>query len=423
MNPNDKSAAESRIERSEDWSPASHEVDGVVGGGSRGVARMSDYMRLRANCPVAWTEDWGGYWTLTRFEDVRAAAIDHTSLLNGRPFIQNPDISETNPIIPIALNAPEHMIYRRAMNRYFASERMAVIEPAFRARVVRTLDDILVADTAEMMSEFCAPIAAQGLALLLNLPDPAWKELLAQLSALDELRTATVSGESVERDDLPPDRHFAILAEGVHKVVEERRIRPLDPDIDMISGMLQLKVDGQQITDAAVTGIGVAIYGAGHQTTQDGLGGALYLLATDPGLQARLRSDPALIPAAVEEFLRLDSPTQENVRQATKDVCLHERMIRKGDYVALNFAAANRDEQQFPNAESCIIDRMPNQHLAFGHGRHKCVGAPLARLEMRVALEEILRKTQSFELAEVTCPGRASQFGGVSFLTLRLKAA
>jgi cytochrome P450 len=423
MNFDDKPTAKSAAARFEDWSPASHEVGGTVSGGSRGVARLTDYMRLRAQCPVAWTEDWGGYWTLTRFDDVRAAALDHTSLLNGRPFIQHPDISATDPIIPIALNAPEHMVYRRAMNRYFAPDRMASIEPAFRERVTSLIEGILVAGTAEIMSRFCAPVAAQGLALLLNLPDSAYEEFLGHLSAMDELGKGTKPGESAERDDLAPDRFFAVTANSVRKVVAERRIRPLDPETDIFSGMLQLEIDGLPITDAALVGIGVAIYGAGHQTTQDGLGGALYMLAADAGLQARLRSDPALIPGAVEEFLRLDSPTQENVRQAAGDMCLHGRIIHKGDYVALNFAAANRDERQFPNAETCIVDRSPNPHLAFGHGRHKCVGAALARLEMRVALEEILRKTRSFELAEVPCPGRASQFGGVSKLTLRLVAA
>ena len=423
MNFDDEPPAVGPAATLEDWSPASHEVDGTVGGGSRGVARLTDYMRLRAQCPVAWTEDWGGYWTLTRFDDVRAATLDHTSLLNGRPFIQHPDISATDPIIPIALNAPEHMIYRRAMNRYFAPDRMAAIEPAFRERVTSLIDEILLEGTAEIMSRFCAPVAAQGLALLLNLPDSAYEEFLGHLSAMDELGKGTKPGESAERDDLAPDRFFAVTAESVRKVVAERRIKALDPETDIFSGMLQLEIDGQPISDAALVGIGVAIYGAGHQTTQDGLGGALYMLAADAGLQARLRSDPALIPGAVEEFLRLDSPTQENVRQAAGDICLHGRTIHKGDYVALNFAAANRDERQFANAEACIIDRSPNPHLAFGHGRHKCVGAALARLEMRVALAEILRKTRSFELAEVPCPGRASQFGGVSKLSLQLVAA
>ncbi len=330
MNLDDEPAQSSAAARSEDWSPASHEVGGTIGGGSRGVARLTDYARLRAQCPVAWTEDWGGYWTLTRFDDIRAAALDHTSLINGRPFIQHPDISATDPIIPIALNAPEHMIYRRAMNQYFAPDRMAAIEPAFRERVTSLIDEILAVGTAEIMSRFCAPVAAQGLALLLNLPDSAYEEFLGHLSTLDELGKSTKPGESAERDDLAPDRFFAVTAESVRKIVEERRIKPLDPDTDIFSGMLQLEIDGQPITDAALVGIGVAIFGAGHQTTQDGLGGALYMLSADAGLQARLRSDPTLIPGAVEEFLRLDSPTQENIRQAAEDMCLHGQSHPQG---------------------------------------------------------------------------------------------
>ncbi len=408
--------------RQVDWCPASHEVSGSLGGGARGVERLDEYARLRESCPVAWAEDWGGYWTLTRYDDVAAAALNDAALRVGRAFIQIPDISETSPIIPIGINPPEHTFFRRALNRYFAAGRMAELEPNYREVVNRCLDPILEFGSAEMLREFCGPIAARALASLLNLSDDAWRNLVSQLSEMERLRSEVVDGKSPSSGGAE-NRFFEALAGAVRVLVADRRARPLDPETDLISGILQLEVDGEPLDDVAITGIGVTIFGAGHQTVRDAIGSALYMLATNPGDQARLRREPSLISSAIEEYLRLDGPTQENVRRAAVDLELHGRMIEAGEYVALNFSAANRDEAHFPHPDACIIDRSPNRHLAFGHGRHKCVGAPLARLELRVIVEEVLRRTRSFELDGVPEPGTASQHGGFATLPLRFKGA
>jgi cytochrome P450 len=409
----------STAKRPPDWQPASHEITGSNGGGGRGVERTAEYARLRSECPVAWSDDWGGYWTLTRYDDVKWAALKHKELENGRAFIQLPDISDVNPVIPIGINPPEHAIYRRALNKYFSRDVIATLEPRLRSLVNQTLDQILEQGSADAVWELCGPTAAQGLAALLHQPDDEWHKFIDDLRAMEMLRTAELEGLPPDRDGLSPERFFQIQAQHMARLVAERRREPLDPETDLISGILAMEVDGKPLPEATVIQIGVTVLGAGFQTVQDGIAGGLYLLAVNPGDQAHLRREPELVASAVEEFLRLDPPTHENVRRATQDVELHGRTIESGEYVALSFAAANRDESAFEHPDACIIDRSPNQHLSFGHGFHKCVGAPLARLEMRVTIEELLRRTRSFVLDGRPEPRQATQHGGLARLPLR----
>lgn len=393
-----------------DWSPAAHQVGGVVGGGARGVERLAEYSRLRKECPVAWANDWGGYWAMTRYADVREAALQHEDFRSGQLFVQ---VDQPEPVIPISLNPPDHAIYRRALNKYFTRDRIKNLEPTVRQQVIEHLAAALERGEGEMVEEFCAPVAARALASLLNMPSDAWRDLLGQSEQLKQMDLDGMSDEEIGAQS------FAMLAARVQQLVEERRQNPLDGESDLISGILTIRVDGEPLPPETVVGIGVMLFGAGHGTTRDGLAASIYRLATSPGDQVLLRSNPALIPAAVEEFLRLEPPVPEAGRRAARDIQSHGRTIGEGDFVALNVAAANLDEAEFEHPSACIIDREPNRHLSFGHGVHKCLGAPLARMEIRVALEEILARTRSFDLADAAEPGVQVFLGGFARLPVR----
>lgn len=401
--------------RPDDWEPASHDrADSQAGGGWRGPERMSEYARLRETCPVAWAGDWGGYWTLSRYGDIRQAATKHETFRSGQLFVQVP---QPEPVIPISLNPPAHTTYRRALNKYFSSERMSELEPVVRAHVNRMLGPILERGSAQMITEFCGPVPALALASLLNMPDDAWRELVRVQAAVEAV------SQTAESKDAIGERSFAILAQHVARLVEQRRKQPLDEHRDLISGVLAMTVEGEPLDDATVTGIGVMLIGAGHGTTRDGLASSLCMLAMQAGDQARLRSDRSLIPSAIEEFLRLEPPVQEAGRSAAHDVDLHDRTIGHGEHVAFNLAAGNRDPDAYEHPDACIIDREPNKHLSFGHGVHKCLGAPLGRLVIRVALEEILERSRSFELDGAPAPAPGLYLGGYASLPLRFNVA
>ena len=394
-----------------DWYPEEDRGGGARGSGSRSAQRLAEYQRLREGCPVAWADDHGGFWSLTRHADVKEAARQPATFASGAPFIMMPDFGDQ---IPISLNPPQHAAHRRLLNRFFAKDAMDRLEPAIRGFVVEQLDPLLAAGGGDVVAGFCQPLPARALAALLNLPDAAYTELVDQIAGF-------------ERMGWDPGKVGAVIAQvfGAHigRVVEERRARPLDPQTDLLSGVMAAEVDGQPLSDDTVVQIGVQLIAAGHATTADGLGAVMYRLATNPDVQMTLRRSPDRIPDAVEEFLRIETPLPEIARDATQDVEMHGRTIRAGDRVALNYGAANRDPEAFEHPSACIIDRTPNDHLAFGSGIHKCLGAPLARLELRVALEEVLARTTEIELAGAGTVTTGLILSGFTSLPLRFRTA
>jgi cytochrome P450 len=396
--------------RVSEWSPAAHGAGGAVGGGSRGPERIGDYERLRASSP-AWSEDFGGYWSLLRYDDVKKAARDAETFRAGQPFAFLPDFNQS---IPLGLNPPEHTEYRRLLNQYFLPARIDALEPTIRRYVTEHLDPALEAGEGEMISALCSPVPARALTALLNMPEGAWTEMTEHSALLD-----------AAADD--PDKLnamiFGLFAATVQKLVADRRENPRDVETDLITGILSTEVNGHLLSDEDVVGIGVQLFGAGHGTTTSAMSTALQILGSNPGDQAMLRLKPELIPTAIEEFLRIDPPGSEFTRRAQRDVDLNGRLIRAGDLVAFNYAAANHDEQQFAHPSACIIDRSPNRHLSFGHGVHLCVGAPYARMQIRVLLEEILRRTRGFEVSGPIEPSASYVAGGLLQLPMRFRLA
>jgi cytochrome P450 len=167
--------------------------------------------------------------------------------------------------------------------------------------------------------------------------------------------------------------------------------------------LLVARADGEPLDEALIAGVVRLLIAAGHDSTTSAVGIALHYLARHRDDQQRLRENPALIPPAVEEILRLETPVLTMPRVVAHDTVIRDRELKQGDRVMLYWASGNRDSDAFDSPDEPHLDRKPNQHLAFGYGIHKCIGAPLARLELRVALEEWLRRTHAFGLAgEVT---------------------
>jgi cytochrome P450 len=181
--------------------------------------------------------------------------------------------------------------------------------------------------------------------------------------------------------------------------VADRKQHRRDVAIDPIAGLVAARPDGQALSEDLIAGVVRLLIAAGHDSTTSAVGIALQFLATHPEHQRRLRADPSLIPGAIEEILRLQTPVLAMPRIVARDATVKGRAMKRGDRVMLYWASGNRDPEAFEQPDQPELDRKPNQHLAFGYGIHKCIGAPLARLELRVTLEEWLRRTRAFELA------------------------
>lgn len=367
------------------------------------------YDALRERCPVAYTAAYDSSWLLTRYADVVQAARDFTTFPSGRPFITH----EFPPAIPLTLNPPDHTVYRRALNRYFGSARMEEMEPFMRSYATAALTPMLHRGHGDVAVEVAQVVPARGLCALLNMPDKEWQPMMTEFRAL-------MDGPGTFEEKAPHVIERVFLGSTV-ALVNERKRHPLDPEHDLISGILAMEVNGQPLADEVVIAIGLLMFAAGHDTTANAITSAIHHLARAPDDQDRLREDPSLITAAVEELLRLHPSLHIMARRTSGEVEIADRQIPAGQLVGLGYASANRDGAAFSDPDDCILDRSPNKHLSFGHGVHKCLGAPLARLELQVVLEELLARTSGFELAGAPERVQNNMFNGYSRLPLRLE--
>jgi cytochrome P450 len=337
------------------------------------------FARLRRECPVARSNKYGGFWLLTRYEDVRAAAIDwrdYTSSVVGVTAI--PVITpRTEPQLPIEIDPPQHSRYRALVNPVFAPQRVAAITLRVKALARELIEGMAAGDgRAEAVAEFCVPVAITSLAAFTDVPlqdSDRWVGWITRMFDVSD----RVAGVAASRE----------LVAYIDALIAARRAAPTG---DFISMLIAAEVDGERLDDTQIRSFMTVVFGAGFETTADALSVMLHWLARHPEALARLAAEPALIPAAVEEFLRWSSPIQVFGRNASRDLCLHGRDIAAGDIVALGFGAANRDPSVFEAPDELRLDRKPNRHLTFGAGPHLCAGAGVARMELAVTLETLV---------------------------------
>jgi cytochrome P450 len=350
-----------------------------------------EFTELRGRCPVARSDAWNGFWALLRYDDVLAAA--------GNPelfttTVQNvvPRLAFTGRRPPLHLDPPEHSPYRRALNPYFTPAKMAKLEPALRQIVADLLDPIVAAGGGDFCAEFTHRLPGYVFAEFFNLtPELGMAIREATRKFVDAVQR--FEHENVKRTSLA-------LYEIARTIIAMRQAQPLDPEDDPTTGLLAARVDGEPLPEDMLLGTIRQFVVVGMVAPCVFIGSMLVHLAENPELQEQLRGDPSLAPAAVEEYLRLLTPYRGFARTPTRDIEIGGRLLRKDEPVALVYASANRDESVFPEPERFVLDRPNiNRHLAFGAGPHRCAGAPLATLMLRVTLEELLARTSSIELA------------------------
>jgi cytochrome P450 len=366
------------------------------------------YADLRANCPVAHSDAWGGFWALMGYEDVRQVAGDAARFVTS---IQNvvPKVAFTGRRPPLHLDPPEHTPYRAALNPLFSAARMAALEAPTRQIVVDLLAPLLARGEGDICADFSSHLPIQVFAHWMNIAD-AEARVLSQVGRAYNLAVQANIDDVVKTNSLQ-------LYDMAKAVVDARRAHPLDPAIDATSALLAARYQGEPLPEAMIIGTIRQVLVVGIIAPTVMIGSIAVHLSRDVALQTRLRADPALIPAAVEEFLRLYTPYRGFARTAVEDVEIGGRTIAAGEPIALVYASANRDENKFPDADQFVLDR-PNigEHLAFGRGAHNCPGASLARLQLRVALEELLARTASFQLNGEVRPTRFPEIGALSAL-------
>jgi len=367
---------------------------------------FADYARLRAECPVAHSEAWGGFWALMKHEDVAAAAADSETFITSKQNVV-PKVAFTGRRPPLHLDPPDHTPYRRALAPLFTAQKIERLEPVVR----RTCRDLLVPMVARGGGDVCAdysahvPIAA--FAHWMNLPE----EAVAALT--DAGRRYNIA---VQSNDIGTTKEASLLLYDMARdIVRARRERPLPVNEDAASALLAVRVEGAPLPEEMIVGTIRQVLVVGLIAPSVVIGSIAVHLGRDRALQDRLRSQPDLIPAAVDELLRLYTPYRGFARTAVHDVSIRGCTIPKGEAIALVYASANRDADIFEDPDCFRLDR-PNMKdsLAFGRGPHMCVGAALGRLELTVAVEELLAAAPAFVLAGEPKPTRFPEIGALS---------
>ena len=366
----------------------------------------ADYARLRRECPVAHSDAWGGFWAYMRHADVVAAASNSELYITSKQNVV-PKVAFTGRRPPLHLDPPEHTPYRRALAPLLTPQRVARYEPVIRSICVELLSAMAAKGGGDICEEFSARMPIRVFNAWMNLPE-------AQAAQLAEVgRRYNIA---VQSNDIPATQETSLrLYDMARAVVADRKLNPMDPGEDATSALLAARVDGQPLPEEMIVGTIRQVLVVGIIAPTVMIGSIAVHLSRNPGLQSHLRANPELSARATEEFLRLFTPYRGFARTARRDVTLHGRTIPAGEPIALVYASANRDETVFEDPDTFRLDR-ENLHesVAFGRGPHACLGAALARVEMRVALEELLRHTpRGFELAGEIVPTRFPEIGAL----------
>jgi len=342
---------------------------------------------LRKKCPIAHTERFNGVYLPTRYEDVRAVAYDPEHFSSRRVVVREMPPPNNNGAPPITSDPPRHRLARLALLPPFTPQAIDKLIPRTRRICNDLIDGFAGKAGCDAAVDYAQHIPVKIIAHMLGIPESDGDRFRGWIKAVLE-------------DGITDE---AAMLHGFNEIrayftahLMERRKAPGD---DLISYLTcQRYPDGRPFTDNHVLGSVQLLLVAGIDTTWSGIGSCLWHLAKAPEDCQRLRREPALMPIAIEEFLRAYAPVTM-AREVAKETQINGCTFKAGEMVLLSFPAANRDPEMFPDADKVLIDRKENRHAAFGLGIHRCVGSNLARMEMTVAVEEFLKRIPAFSLA------------------------
>lgn len=366
------------------------------------IADPCPFLRqARERTPVFHSPHHGGFWTLTRYRDIWEASHDQsrfTSAVVGNTTLQKV-YERTEPYIPIEIDDPEHAEFRNIVAPLLARSAVLRLEPQVREIMVGLLTALPTDRPTDLVQDFVLPAVSRVLMLAMGMSAEDAPALLAMTMDMfhgritDPARAARGAGQ---------------LNAYLDRVIRDRAANPRD-DNDLLTRLVQARVQGgRALTQSEMHLYAANIFLAGFETTINGIGTSLWYLTQNRALRARLRERPDRIPRAVEELLRYFSPVQLFGRNATCDFEYRGQHIASGEAIFLHYGSGNRDDEVFDDPDRFDPERWPNRHLAFGSGIHFCMGAHLARLEMTVALDEVLGRYPEYRLA--TDPGLAPEW-------------
>ena len=355
------------------------------------------YRRLRDEAPVYYNARWD-FWALSRYDDVAPATKDHETYSSAKgatlDMVKAHDDAIPVPKVIISMDPPEHQKMRKLVSNVFTPRAITLMESMVREKVYERIDE-LDPSSFDVVADFSAVFPNDVITTMLGVPKEDRHQIRLWVDMLLERHPGGIA--------VPATGFEASMNTGIYyyNLIQKRRAEPQD---DMISRLIETEIerDGQveKLTDVDIAGFATLLGGAGAETVTKLIGNAIVAFADFPDEWQKLRDDRSKIPAAVEELLRYEPPSQYQVRTATCDVTLHGNTIPAGSAVLLVTGSATRDERMFPDPDRLDIDRERKMgfNLALGYGIHSCLGAALARMEGRIALEALLDLIPEYEV-------------------------
>jgi cytochrome P450 len=360
------------------------------------------FKELRHKCPVHWTSqiteypEEAGYWSVTRADDVREVSLDWETYSSATGVTALTDAIMPVDLISamfIGMDPPKHDRLKQLFQRGFTPKRIAEHEDAIREITVGVLGRLEGRETCDLVTDVAQPVVSRVIGSFMGIPpedDEIWARLMNNTLGAGDPDMNPEGVESVMQRDVPE------IFERCRRLIEERRAQPTD---DLTSVLVHAELDGEGLEEHEIVMGFFLLVAAGNDSTKATYSAAMRALMEHPDQKQLLLDDPSLIPSAVEESLRLFPAFAHFRRTATRDVELNGKTIHKGDKVVMWYVSSNRDETRYEDADRFDAARNPD-HQAFGAGgRHFCLGAALARLELRVLLEETLKRYPRIELA------------------------
>ncbi|HWE90090.1 MAG TPA: cytochrome P450 [Pseudonocardiaceae bacterium] len=352
------------------------------------------FEEMRSSCPVAHSAAHDGFYALSRYRDVYDAAHQPESFSSFPVTI--PPFGNPTPMIPIEADPPMHRKYRTLVGRQFSPNSVAAIEPRIREMVREILDGLDGSSEADLAKEIAVAVPLRAiLELYLGVPRKDWDTLKDEFLYMLQPDPTATDEENTERAmqaGLNCTMYFAEL-------LEERRTQGYGDDL--ISDLDQAELEGERLTDDEIFGFCLVLVPAGFDTTASLFSRLLLMFAQRPEVRDQLEAvvdDPAKLDLAVEELVRYIPPQPGVARNVTEKCSFADTELEPGDRLLLLWPSANRDAEEFPNPDELVLDRQPNRHLGFGSGIHRCLGAHLARLEIKILLQEFLRRVPRYQV-------------------------
>ena len=350
------------------------------------------YRRLRDEAPIYYNEAHD-FYAVSRFDDVEQGLIDAQTFISGKGAILEVIKADIDipPGVIIFEDPPTHTIHRRLLSRAFTPRRMAGLEPKIREFCAESLDPLVGAASFDFIADFAAQMPMRVIGMLLGIPE-------SDQEAVRDHGNASLRTEEGAPMEVGPN---FVTGAMFSEYIDWRAEHPSD---DIMTELLNVEFTDADGTVRKLTRTELLTYievvaGAGNETTTRLIGWAAKTLAEHPDQRKELAGNPPLIPNAIEEVLRYESPAQHTARYVTReDLTIHDVGVPAGSVMVFILGSANRDQRRFADGDRFDIHRQESRHLSFGHGIHHCLGAALARLEGRVALEEVLIRFPEWEI-------------------------